>query len=252
MVFPLQYSMCCLSLCQICNSFIYIERRREANSSIQALSLSGARITHALLTVCAIPNTAQRHTEKSTTTTNWLFSSLSLSWLVPILFSATSEAWGNQHITEKAQPLVTSIIPLCCVVPDTVNNNQWTNNNLAGLIMRTMLTQQLVIHWSICQYCTAEQRVVLSSWKRNNSVYYNLASFRTPNLYREKKISQFFNRLKKHDAVFWKSKNFLDPNLYPTDTYPPSFQIKKIRYRVYPFPQIMHIKKITSCLPIIK
>lgn len=69
MVFPLQYSMCCLSLCQICNSFIYIERRREANSSIQALSLSpvhGARITHALLTVCAIPNTAQRHTEKST------------------------------------------------------------------------------------------------------------------------------------------------------------------------------------------
>lgn len=66
MVFPLQYNMCCLSLCQICNSFIYTERRREANSSIQALSLSGARITHALLTVCAIPNTAQRHTEKST------------------------------------------------------------------------------------------------------------------------------------------------------------------------------------------
>lgn len=66
MVFPLQYNMCCRSLCQICNSFIYTERRREANSSIQALSLSGARITHALLTVCAIPNTAQRHTEKST------------------------------------------------------------------------------------------------------------------------------------------------------------------------------------------
>lgn len=66
MVFPLQYNMCCLSLCQICNSFIYTERRREANSSIQALSLSSARITHALLTVCAIPNTAQRHTEKST------------------------------------------------------------------------------------------------------------------------------------------------------------------------------------------
>lgn len=103
-----------------------------------------------------------------------IFISLSLSWLVPILLSATSEAWGNQHITEKAQPLVTSIIPLCCVVPDTVNDNQWTNNNLAGLIMRTMLTQQLVIHWSICQYCTVEQGVVLSSWKRNNSVYYNI------------------------------------------------------------------------------
>lgn len=74
----------------------------------------------------------------------------------------------------KAQPLVTSIIPLCCVVPDTVKDNQWTNNNLAGLIMGTMLTQQLVIHWSICQYCTAEQRGVLPSWKRNNSVYYNI------------------------------------------------------------------------------
>lgn len=103
-----------------------------------------------------------------------IFISLSLSWLVPILLSATSEAWGNQRITEKAQPLVTSIIPLCCVVPDTVNDNQWTNNNLAGLIMRSMLTQQLVIHWSICQYCTVEQGVVLSSWKRNNSVYYNI------------------------------------------------------------------------------
>lgn len=138
MVFPLQYNMCCLSLCQICNSFIYTERRREANSSIQALSLSGARITHALLTVCAIPNNSSKAHWKiyRTTTTNWLFSSLSLSWLVPILLSATSEAWGNQHITEKAQPLVTSIIPLCCVVPDTVNDNQWTNNNLAGLIMQ--------------------------------------------------------------------------------------------------------------------
>lgn len=177
MVFPLQYNMCCRSLCQICNSFIYTERRREANSSIQALSLSSARITHALLTVCAIPNTAQRHTEKSTVLLlqiDYFHLSLSLSWLVPILLSATSEAWGNQRITEKAQPLVTSIIPLCCVVPDTVNDNQWTNNNLAGLIMRTMLTQQLVIHWSICQYCTVEQGVVLSSWKRNNSVYYNI------------------------------------------------------------------------------
>lgn len=139
MVFPLQYNMCCLSLCQICNSFIYqyTERRREANSSIQALSLRcTARITHALLTVCAIPNNSSK--------AHWkiyyyykliIFISLSLSWLVPILLSATSEAWGNQHITEKAQPLVTSIIPLCCVVPDTVNDNQWTNNNLAGLIM---------------------------------------------------------------------------------------------------------------------
>lgn len=140
MVFPFQYNMCCRSLCQICNSFIYryTERRREANSSIQALSLSGACITHALLTVCAIPNTAQRHTEKSTVLLlqiDYFHLSLSLSWLVPILLSATSEAWGNQHITEKAQPLVTSIIPLCCVVPDTVNDNQWTNNNLAGLIM---------------------------------------------------------------------------------------------------------------------
>lgn len=123
------------------------------------------------------PTTAQRHTEKSTVLLlqiDYFHLSLSLSWLVPILFSATSEAWGNQRITEKAQPLVTSIIPLCCVVPDTVNDNQWTNNNLAGLIMRTMLTQQLVIHWSICQYCTVEQGVVLSSWKRNNSVYYNI------------------------------------------------------------------------------
>lgn len=54
MVFPLQYNMCCLSLCQICNSFIYryTERRREANSSIQALSLSGA--LHVLLMHCSL------------------------------------------------------------------------------------------------------------------------------------------------------------------------------------------------------
>lgn len=55
MVFPLQYNMCCLSLCQICNSFIYTERRREANSSIQALSL---RCTlspvHVLLMHCSL------------------------------------------------------------------------------------------------------------------------------------------------------------------------------------------------------
>lgn len=68
MVFPLQYNMCCLSLCQICNSFIYTEQRREANSSIQALSL---RCTvHVLLMHCSLcvlyPTTAQRHTEKST------------------------------------------------------------------------------------------------------------------------------------------------------------------------------------------
>lgn len=178
MVFPLQYNMCCLSLCQICNSFIYTERRREANSSIQALSLSGA--LHLLLmhcSLCVLYPTQLKGTLKNLPYYYYkliIFISLSLSWLVPILFSATSEAWGNQHITEKAQPLVTSIIPLCCVVPDTVNDNQWTNNNLAGLIMRTMLTQQLVIHWSICQYCTVEQGVVLSSWKRNNSVYYNI------------------------------------------------------------------------------
>lgn len=159
--------------------------------------------------VCYTQHSSKAHWKiYRTTTTNWLFSSLSLSWLVPILFSATSEAWGNQHITEKAQPLVTSIIPLCCVVPDTVNDNQWTNNNLAGLIMRSMLTQQLVIHWSICQYCTVEQRVVLSSWKRNNSVYYNLASFRTPNLYREKKISQFSNRLKSMMLYFERANFF--------------------------------------------
>lgn len=223
MVFPLQYNMCCLSLCQICNSFIYTERRREANSSIQALSLSCARITHALLTVCAISNTAQRHTEKSTTTTNWLFSSLSLSlsWLVPILLSATSEAWGNQRITEKAQPLVTSIIPLCCVVPDTVNDNQWTNNNLAGLIMRTMLTQQLVIHWSICQYCTAEQRVVLSSWKRNNSVYYNI-NIKSGFI---RKFHNFSIDSKSMMLYFERAKFFRLKFVYPTDTYPPSFQI---------------------------
>lgn len=54
MVFPLQYNMCCRSLCQICNSFIYryTERRREANSSIQALSLSGA--LHVLLMHCSL------------------------------------------------------------------------------------------------------------------------------------------------------------------------------------------------------
>lgn len=53
MVFPLQYNMCCLSLCQICNSFIYryTERRREANSSIQALSLSPV---HVLLMHCSL------------------------------------------------------------------------------------------------------------------------------------------------------------------------------------------------------
>lgn len=54
MVFPFQYNMCCLSLCQICNSFIYTEhteRRREANSSIQALSLSPV---HVLLMHCSL------------------------------------------------------------------------------------------------------------------------------------------------------------------------------------------------------
>lgn len=180
MVFPLQYNMCCRSLCQICNSFIYryTERRREANSSIQALSLSGA--LHVLLmhcSLCVLYPTQLKGTLKNLPYYYYkliIFISLSLSWLVPILLSATSEAWGNQLIAELAQPLVTSIIPLCCVVPDTVNDNQWTNNNLAGLIMRSMLTQQLVIHRSICQYCTVEQRVVLSSWKRNNSVYYNI------------------------------------------------------------------------------
>lgn len=166
MVFPLQYNMCCLSLCQICNSFIYTERRREANSSIQALSLRcTARITHALLTVCAIPNTAQRHTEKSTVLLlqiDYFHLSLSLSWLVPILLSATSEAWGNQRITEKAQPLVTSIIPLCCVVPDTVNDNQWTNNNLAGLIMQNHVNTTVshtLVNMSIL-HSGAESRVI--------------------------------------------------------------------------------------------
>lgn len=176
MVFPLQYNMCCLSLCQICNSFIYTEGRREANSSIQALSLS-LRCTYYSCTahcVCYTQHSSKAHWKIYYYYKLIIFISLSLSWLVPILLSATSEAWGNQRITEKAQPLVTSIIPLCCVVPDTVNDNQWTNNNLAGLIMRSMLTQQLVIHRSICQYCTVEQRVVLSSWKRNNSVYYNI------------------------------------------------------------------------------
>lgn len=163
MVFPLQYNMCCLSLCQICNSFIYTERRREANSSIQALSLSGARITHALLTVCAIPNNSSKAHWKiyRTTTTNWLFSSLSLSWLVPILLSATSEAWGNQHITEKAQPLVTSIIPLCCVVPDTVNDNQWTNNNLAGLIMQNHVNTTV-------SHTLVNMSILHSEWRRES------------------------------------------------------------------------------------
>lgn len=147
--------------------------------------------------------------------------SLSLSWLVPILLSATSEAWGNQRITEKAQPLVTSIIPLCCVVPDTVNDNQWTNNNLAGLIMRTMLTQQLVIHWSICQYCTAEQRVVLSSWKRNNSVYYNI-NIKSGFI---RKFHNFSIDSKSMMLYFERAKFFRLKFVYPTDTYPPSFQI---------------------------
>lgn len=134
MVFPLQYNMCCRSLCQICNSFIYTERRREVNSSIQARCTYYSCTAHC---VCYTKHSSKAHWKiYRTTTTNWLFSSLSLSWLVPILLSATSEAWGNQRITEKAQPLVTSIIPLCCVVPDTVNDNQWTNNNLAGLIMQ--------------------------------------------------------------------------------------------------------------------
>lgn len=170
------------------------------------------------------PTTAQRHTEKSTVLLlqiDYFHLSLSLSWLVPILLFATSEAWGNQRITEKAQPLVTSIIPLCCVVPDTVNDNQWTNNNLAGLIMRTMLTQQLVIHRSICQYCTAEQRVVLSSWKRNNSVYYNI-NIKSGFI---RKLHNFSIDSKSMMLYFERAKFFRLKFVYPTDTYPPSFQI---------------------------
>lgn len=140
MVFPLQYNMCCRSLCQICNSFIYryTERRREANSSIQALSLSPVHVLLMHCSLCVLYPTQLKGTLKNLLLLqiDYFHLSLSLSWLVPILLSATSEAWGNQRITEKAQPLVTSIIPLCCVVPDTVNDNQWTNNNLAGLIMQ--------------------------------------------------------------------------------------------------------------------
>lgn len=132
----------------------------------------------------------------------------------------------------EAQPLVTSIIPLCCVVPDTVNDNQWTNNNLAGLIMRTMLTQQLVINWSICQYCTVEQGVVLSSWKRNNSVYYNIniksGFIQNPKLIqREENFTIFQYTQKACCLCILKEQNFLDSNFYPTYTYPPSLQIKK-------------------------
>lgn len=163
--------------------------------------------------VCYTQHSSKAHWKiYRTTTTNWLFSSLSLSWLVPILFSATSEAWGNQHITEKAQPLVTSIIPLCCVVPDTVNDNQWTNNNLAGLIMLSMLTQQLVIHWSICQYCTVEQRVVLSSWKRNNSVYYNIniksGFIQNPKLIQREENFTIFQLAQKAWCCILKEQNF--------------------------------------------
>lgn len=125
--------------------------------------------------------------------------------------------------------------------------------------MRTMLTQQLVIHRSICQYCTVEQGVVLSSWKRNNSVYYNIniksGFIQNPKLIQREENFTVFQKTQKAWCCILKEQIFLDSNLYPTDTYmyPPSFQIKKIRYLViYPFPQIMHIKKVTSCLPIIK
>lgn len=175
MVFPLQYNMCCLSFCQICNSFIYTERRREANSSIQALSLS-LRCTYYSCTahcVCYTQHSSKAHWKiYRTTTTNWLFSSLSLS----VLTSSHSPLCNIRSMREPANyregsaPRNINNSTLLCCPSDTVNDNQWTNNNLAGLIMRTMLTQQLVIHWSICQYCTAEQRVVLSRWKRNNSV----------------------------------------------------------------------------------
>lgn len=62
MVFPLQYNMCCLSLCQICNSFIYryTERRREANSSIQALSLSPVHCTYYSCTAHCVCYTQQQ------------------------------------------------------------------------------------------------------------------------------------------------------------------------------------------------
>lgn len=62
MVFPLQYNMCCLSLCQICNSFIYryTERRREANSSIQALTLSPVHCTYYSCTAHCVCYTQQQ------------------------------------------------------------------------------------------------------------------------------------------------------------------------------------------------
>lgn len=166
MVFPFQYNMCCLSLCQICNSFIYryTERRRETNSSIQALSL---RCTYYSCTAHCVCYTQQqlKGTLKNLPYYYYkliIFISLSLSWLVPILLSATSEAWGNQQITEKAQPLVTSIIPLCCVVPDTVNDNQWTNKNLAGLIMQNHVNTTVshtLVNMSIL-HSGAESRVI--------------------------------------------------------------------------------------------
>lgn len=178
--------------------------------------------------------------------------SLSLSWLVPILLFATSEAWGNQRITEKAQPLVTSIIPLCCVVPDTVNDNQWTNNNLAGLIMQNHVNTTVshtLVNMSILHSG-------VSSWKRNNSVYYNIniksGFIQNPKLIQREENFTIFRWTQKAWCFILKEQNFFNSNLYPIDTYPPSFQITKIRYRVYPFPQIIHIKKITSCLPIIK
>lgn len=61
MVFPLQYNMCCLSLCQICNSFIYTERRREANSSIQALSLRCTYYSCTAHCVCYTQHSSKAH-----------------------------------------------------------------------------------------------------------------------------------------------------------------------------------------------
>lgn len=173
-----------------------------------------------------------------------IFISLSLSWLVPILLWSMREP---AYYREGSAP-ITSIIPLCCVVPDTVNDNQWTNNNLAGLIMRTMLTQQLVIHWSICQYRESCYQV-----EREITLFITIWLHSEPQTYTERRKFHSFSIDSKSMMLYFERANFFRLKLVSNwHIYPPSFQIKKIRYRVYPFPQIMHIKKVTSCLPIIK
>lgn len=168
MVFPLQYNMCCLSLCQICNSFIYryTERRREANSSIQALSLSGA--LHVLLmhcSLCVLYPTQLKGTLKNLPYYYYkliIFISLSLCLDQFPFSSLQHQKHEGTSILQRGSALITSIIPLCCVVPDTVNDNQWTNNNLAGLIMQNHVNTTVshtLVNMSIL-HSGAESRVI--------------------------------------------------------------------------------------------